>query len=288
MVESMTVQPIHGVPDDEDDLSAAPVRQGIQSVEIAARVLRAIESGLGPMTLGQVAAGSGMQPSKAHRYLVSLGRAGLVSRSTTSGRYDLGPATRRLGIAALRRTDEVAVATEHVQVLRDRTSHAVNLAVWGEHGPVLIRWDYGSWPLPITVRVGATMPLLTSSVGQAYLAHLPEALAVPLLTGPHDDGQQGQVDRSTDAVVAQVSAIRARVLREGYALTNDAVVPGITSVAAAVPGAPDSLPVVVALVLPSRQATDEVVAVMAKELLATVAAIADELGHARQESSRRA
>lgn len=86
-------------------------RQGIQSVENAKAVLLALESGAGPLTLTQVAEGAGMQPNKAHRYLVSLGRVGLVSQSPQSGRYDLGPAMRRLGAEALRRMDEVGVAS---------------------------------------------------------------------------------------------------------------------------------------------------------------------------------
>jgi hypothetical protein len=66
-------------------MDAEPVayaRQGIQSVENAMTVLLALERGAGPMTLTQVAEGCGMQASKVHRYLVSLGRVGLVSQST--------------------------------------------------------------------------------------------------------------------------------------------------------------------------------------------------------------
>src|ERR1700752_4741229 len=140
---------------------APDARQGIQSVEIAMRVLLALERGAGPMTLTQIAEGCGRQASKVHRYLVSLGRVGLVSQSPRSGRYDLGPSLRRLGMEALRRMDEVGLASEYLPGLRDRTRHAVNLAVWGDHGPVVVRWDYGSYALPITVRVGATLPMLT-------------------------------------------------------------------------------------------------------------------------------
>jgi DNA-binding IclR family transcriptional regulator len=46
-------------------------------------LLLALERGAGPMT--QIAEGCGMQASKVHRYLVSLGRVGLVSQSPRSG-----------------------------------------------------------------------------------------------------------------------------------------------------------------------------------------------------------
>ncbi|MEU3508260.1 IclR family transcriptional regulator [Streptomyces longwoodensis] len=247
------------------------MRQGIQSVELAMTVLQALEEGLGPMTLSQIAAASGMQPSKTHRYLVSLGRVGLVAQSSRSGRYDLGPAMRRLGIEALRRMDEVALVSEHLPALRDRTGHAVNLAVWGDHGPVVVRWEYGSYALPITVRVGATMSLLTSSIGLVYLAHLPKTLTGPLLRGQL--GTPGAPDRD------ELDGLIADVHRTGVAVTSGGVVPGVVSVAAPVFPAADSLPLAVAVVLPARQATDTVLASVASELLRSAQAMSKELGN---------
>lgn len=235
-------------------------------------IVEVIERGLGPMSLTQIAQASGMGPSKAHRYLVSLSRVGMVAQSQRSGLYDLGPAARRIGVESLRRMDEVGLVSEHLPGLRDRTSHAVNLAVWGDHGPVLVRWDYGSHALPITVRVGATLPLLTSSVGQVYLAHLPESLTRPVLEG------QLSTDPSTSPTAAELDALRAEVRRRGVGETSGGVIPGVISLAAPVFPAGDSLPLVVALVLPARVADAAELDRIEQELLRTVAVIADELG----------
>lgn len=251
---------------------AADARQGIQSVELAMTVLRALEEGRGPMSLTQLATASGMGASKAHRYLVSLGRIGLVTQSRSSGLYDMGPSLRRLGMEALRRMDEVSLASEHLPGLRDRTRHAVNLAVWGEHGPVIVRWDYGSYALPITVRVGATLPLLSSSVGRVYLAHLPETLTGPVLRGERESGTHADVPD------AEIARIKETVLRDGVALTSGGVIPGVTSAAAPVFTA-GSLPLVVAIALPAREATDEVLAAVTAELRSTTTAMSAELGH---------
>jgi DNA-binding IclR family transcriptional regulator len=257
-------------------------RQGIQSVELAMTVLRALEDGLGPMSLTQIAAAAGMSPSKAHRYLVSLGRVGLVAQSRSSGAYDLGPAMRRLGIESLRRMDEVGLASEHLPGLRDRTRHAVNLAVWGDAGPVLVRWDYGSYALPITVRVGATMPMVASSVGRVFLAHLPMAQTEPVLRAELESG------RRADLPIGEIARIRAEVLRDGYALTTDGVIPGVTSVAAPVFTGTGPLPLVVALAMPAREAGPEAVAAVAAELLRTTRAMSAELGHTDRPDPARA
>jgi DNA-binding IclR family transcriptional regulator len=265
-------------PDDDRETSAAngarapQARQGIQSVEIAMTVLLALEAGAGPMSLSQIAARSSMQPSKVHRYLVSLARVGLVAQSPTSGLYDLGSSLRRLGAEALRRMDEVSLASEYLPGLRDRTRHSVNLAVWGDNGPVIVRWDYGAYALPITVRVGATMPLLSSAVGQVFLAYLPETLTAPVLKAQHPAADPGPL---TDEEIERAKAV---VRRDGIAFTSGGLIPGVASVAAPVFTTTASLPLVAAIALPKQQATAAVLRSLSAELLATTRAISAELG----------
>ena len=247
-----------------------PERQGIQSVEIGARVLLAMEQGTGPMTLGEIAQLSGLESSKLHRYLVSLCRSGLATRAP-SGRYDFGPTMRRLGAAALRRTNEVAVTSEHMPVLRDQTGHSVNLSVWGDEGPIVVRWDYGAYALPLTVRVGATLPLLASSAGHVFLSLLPEPLTAQA---------RQQVRGANGATVsdAKVASIRAAVRRTGVAVIKGSVIPGVASVSAPVLTSGDSLPLVLTVVLPDEELTPAEQARVTELLLRTTEAVSRELG----------
>jgi DNA-binding IclR family transcriptional regulator len=251
-----------------DDLG----RNGIQSVETAMRVLLALESGGGALSLSAIAQASGMQPSKAHRYLVSLGRIGLTSQDPASGCYDFGSALRRLGAEALRRTNEVGLVSSHATRLRDRTGHSVNLAVWGDRGPLVVSWAYGTRPLPLTVRVGATLPLLTSSVGQIFLAHLPESLTDEVL------GEELR-GKDTGWTKERVAATRAETREQGHAVTHSGVIPGIISVAAPVFAAGDPLPLAISVVLPESAGTSDHLAEVTAELHHTVTAASQELGH---------
>lgn len=249
-------------------------RQGIQSVEIAMTVLDALAESGAPASLTQIAKAAEMSASKAHRYLVSLSRAGLVTQSRDSGRYDLGPALRRLGMEALRRTDEVGLVSDALPGLRDRTAHAVNLAIWGDTGPVIVRWQYGSHPLPITIRIGAIMPLASTSIGRVFLAHLPDALTAPVLRAEPDMPSPDELAR-----------IKAEVLQTGYAATTNSMIPGITSVAAAVAADSTPLPLAVGIALPARSTQTEIDAA-AEELLRTTAAMSVELGAATPSAFR--
>jgi DNA-binding IclR family transcriptional regulator len=49
----------------------------------------------------------------------------------------------------------------------------VFLAIWGNHGPTIVRWEESSEPVTLNVRVGSVMPLVTSATGRAFAAFMP-------------------------------------------------------------------------------------------------------------------
>ena len=55
-------------------------QRGIQSVEVGGQLLRALADGDGPMMLRDLARNAGMSAAKAHPYLVSFMRIGLVEQ----------------------------------------------------------------------------------------------------------------------------------------------------------------------------------------------------------------
>ena len=72
-----------------DRKSTTRQKGGVNSVEVAGNLLRAISEAAGPARLADIARATGMPTAKAHRYIVSLIRAGLVERDPNSGHYDL-------------------------------------------------------------------------------------------------------------------------------------------------------------------------------------------------------
>jgi DNA-binding IclR family transcriptional regulator len=254
------------------DLMTRDDRQGIQSVEVAMRVLTALEQARGPVPLSSLAKLASMPPNKAHRYLVSLIRVGLAEQEQPSGLYTLGSATRRLGIEALRRGDEVSIATTHATALRDQTQHTTNLSTWSDAGPVIIRWDYGAYPLPITVRVGSTLPLLDSSVGRVYLAHLPTTLTAPALKAQQKRGETRSMPRE------EVQAVLADVREAGFSLTTGGVIPGLSAIAAPIFASGPGVALVLAIAVPTHALTPAVKRSLVKDLTSTCLAITKDLG----------
>ena len=145
---------------------------GIQSVEVSAALLRALAETSGPMTLTSLAKQARMSLSKAHKYLASFIRIGLVRQDSVSGRYMLGRFAAELGFAAMRNIDVVEIAQETLDSLRDRLDTTAALSVWGSQGPTVVRKALNLQPVSLLVQLGTVTPLLTSSTGRVFAAYL--------------------------------------------------------------------------------------------------------------------
>ena len=195
-------------------------RRGIQSVEIGLRLIDVLRDAPGSLSLKALAAAAELPISNCHRYCVSFVRAGYMQQDARSGRYDLGPRLVQAGLAALARTDAIAVATEALEALVDETGHTGQLAVWGDRGPTIIRWITGRAAVRTSVTAGATLPLLTSATGRVFLGFLPRRQTAALAA---HEAMAGGGD--PDALAAQALAM-------GMGHVAGDHIPGLSAVAA--------------------------------------------------------
>ena len=198
-----------------------PQRLGIQSLEHGLRLARSLAVLRGAQPLKALAAHAGMPPAKAHRYLVSLIRCGLAEQDPASGRYRLGPLALELGMAALRDIDVLSLGGEILAELRNEIDETVLLAIWGNKGPVVARWEESSRPVATNVRAGWVMPLANSATGRCFAAYLPAAMTAPLLELPRGASQR---------YVEQLAEVRAR----GLSRVQGDLLRGVAAVAAPV------------------------------------------------------
>ena len=156
-------------------------RAGIQSLEVGFALLDVLTQTPGPLMLRDLAARAGMSAAKAHRYLVSFQRLGLVVQDSRTTRYDLGPAALKLGLAALSRLDAVRLARERIPPLMEQIGHTLALAVWGNHGPTIVHWEESPQAVTANLRLGDVMPLLSSATGRCFAAFMSPDVVAPLL-----------------------------------------------------------------------------------------------------------
>lgn len=208
-------------------------RAGIQSVEVGYALLEALARARGPLMLRDLAAAAGMSAAKAHRYLVSFQRLGLVSQDAASARYDLGPAALRMGLAAITRLDAVKLARERLPVLMPQIGHTLALAVWGNHGPTIVHWEESPEAVTVNLRLGDVMPLLSSATGRCFAAHVSREAIAPLLRAELARARQlGRTDlpRTQSELKTLLDDVRTR----GLARVVDTLLPGIAGFCAPV------------------------------------------------------
>src|SRR5690349_21573366 len=109
-------------------------RRGIQSVEIAFRLLMALQNTQQPLPLKEIAARAEMTASAANNYLVSLVRTGLAAADEKPGFYRLGPAALMLGISATKQIDGFDVVRNELGKLRDATQCSGAITIWTTDG----------------------------------------------------------------------------------------------------------------------------------------------------------
>jgi DNA-binding IclR family transcriptional regulator len=206
-------------------------KHGVQSLEIGMSILRTMVDGQRSMMLKDIAAAAEMPASKAHRYLVSLIRAGLVNQDPMTSRYDLGNFALSLGLVALDRLDRVRLGLNTIAEMRDEINQTTALAVWGERGPVIVRWERPRRPITVNVITGTVLDLLMSATGRVFAAWMPKKTIAPMITEELKSASLPPELKSKAAVEALLADIRA----QGFAATNGQhKVPGVEAVAAPV------------------------------------------------------
>src|SRR5438309_3548337 len=103
-------------------------QRGIQSVEVGGQLLLALVHSGRPMALKDLAREAGMTPAKAHPYLVSFGKLGLIEQTSASGHYGLGALAMQLGLISLQQFDPVRLATPRLAELARTLGHTVAIA----------------------------------------------------------------------------------------------------------------------------------------------------------------
>jgi DNA-binding IclR family transcriptional regulator len=210
--------------------SAAPRerRQRVQSAQTGMAVLKGLARLGGRASLSGLAAAVGESPAKVHRYLVSLIEEGLVAQDSTTQQYLLGAEAMMIGVAAMRQADPVRIVEPALVRLRETLEVTSFVAVMGNKGPTIIRFEEPGLPVTVNVRVGSVMSLLWSSTGRVFLGLLDDTrvLAQAEEELKHADSSlRAQLEASDP-----IGTLRRDVQRERCASVRDTNLKGISAV----------------------------------------------------------
>ncbi len=198
----------------------------IEALARGLEVIAAFRAGYGTLSLAEVAAAAGLARPTARRILITLAELGYVRAQ--DGGYALTPRVLELGVAYVRSQGLWDVARPHMQALVARTHESCSVAQLDGSDIVYVARVAVPKIVGLSVQIGTRFPALATSLGKVLLAALPAAEMEAALAQPTRSGlaPRWQPDRAErDAALREV---RAR----GWALTDEALAPGIRSVAA--------------------------------------------------------
>ena len=205
-------------------------RQRVQSAQTGMAVLKGLARLGGRASLSGLAACVGESPAKVHRYLVSLIEEGLVAQDTTTQQYLLGVEAMMIGVAAMRQADPVRIAEPALVRLRETLEVTSFVAVMGNKGPTIIRFEEPGLPVTVNVRVGSVMSLLWSSTGRVFLGLLDDTRVLA-----QAEEELAHADASLRAQLSTsdpIGALRRDVQAARCASVRDTNLKGISAVSA--------------------------------------------------------
>lgn len=205
-----------------DDDGDARSPRGIQSIEVGGQLLKALVRAGSALALKDLARAAGMTPAKAHPYLVSFGKLGLVEQDPVSGRYGLGPLALQLGLIGLQQVDPVRLAVAQLPALAAQLGCTVSAAVWGPMGPIIVHVEHGPTPVHVAMRHGTPASLRHTGTGKVFAAFAPPQAVAEALAR---EGEAAALD--DPAFAAELQDIR----RERLSRVRDELLPGISAMA---------------------------------------------------------
>ena len=253
-------------------------QRGIQSIEVGGQLLHALAHAGRPLPLKELAAAAGMAAAKAHPNLVSFGKIGLVEQDKASGRYGLGALALQLGLMSLQQADPVRIATPVIEALAQQTGHTVAMAVWGTHGPTIVRLAESPAAVHVNMRHGTVFSITGTASGQLFAAWLGEDVVRPLYEAERRDAAR-QAGAALPSWAQFTKTTLAEVRAQGLARADGAVVAGVSALAAPVQDHRGAIVLALTAIGPSAALDTRWDGPVAGQLRQAAAAASARLGH---------
>lgn len=166
--------PVNKVKTKEDRHFVSALARGL-------KVLACFRSGDELLGNHEIARRSGLPKSTISRLTYTLIKLGYLHYVQESAKYRLGTATLALGSAMLGRMDVRRLARPMMQELANFSRGMVSLGMRERFNMIYIENCRSQSALTLRLDVGSRIPLVTTAMGRAYLAILPEAERAELL-----------------------------------------------------------------------------------------------------------
>jgi len=159
-------------------------RGTIQSVERAARILRALGTGTSRMGVTEIAERLGLAKGTCYGLLRTLEQQELVEQDPETGKYRLGPMMLQLGNAFLDNHELRGRSLLWADSLASRVGESVRVGVLNGSNVLIVHHVFRPDNSVQILEVGASIPWHACALGKAIVAFLEPAAKAAMLAGP--------------------------------------------------------------------------------------------------------
>ncbi|MBC7924860.1 MAG: IclR family transcriptional regulator [Bryobacteraceae bacterium] len=193
------------------------------------RVLEVFDSEAREMTLSQIASKAGLDAGTTYRIVRTLVQLGYLLEAPEAKRYYLGLKVLSLGFHAIARMNPQESARPVLRSLVGQLREAASIGVLDEANVVYIdRVQAGLVRLGVEVRIGSRVPVYSSAIGHAAIAHLPKAQRTHIL----NLRERVKITPNTPTSLAVIEERLKAVRTNGYAVSDGETVMGLRVIAA--------------------------------------------------------
>lgn len=207
-------------------------RYFIESVRRALQVLEAFTQETPCLTLTEIAEAVGLDKSTCFRFVFTLEKLGYLRRDLDSRRYHPGLKVLRLGFTVLDIIELSEVAKPFLKTLSERCGETTNMVVREGNEIVYIARNRTQQIVNVNLQLGSRLPVYCTSMGKAVLLDMTRDGLIRLLgEGPFPCLTPNTITHLDDLV-----AELAKVRELGYAINEEELAAGLSSVAAPIRG----------------------------------------------------
>ncbi|HEU5017228.1 MAG TPA: IclR family transcriptional regulator C-terminal domain-containing protein [Pseudolabrys sp.] len=178
-----------------------------------------------PLTVARAAELAGISRASARRCLRTLQALGYAEHDGKL--FQLAPRALRLGYAYLASTHLARIVQPVIEIACERTRHSISVALLDDTRVLVIARAYVQRSLSVGLGVGSWLPAYCSANGRVLLAALPDNQIEALLKRT----ARVKLTKRTLVRVPEIVAEIARVRERGYAINDEEVEPGLSTIA---------------------------------------------------------
>lgn len=247
----------------------------VQSVDRAFSILEALSDG--EIGLVELSKRVGLNKSTVYRLLNTLISKGYVSQNFDNSKYKLTLKTLQIGSKVQSNLNIVNIAKPYIQQLSLDTNEVVHLVHIENNELIYIDKIESNNTIRMHSYIGKSIPLYSSAVGKAYLAHLKENDFLSIW----NDLQNNIIEFTRNTITTKERMLKeiAAIRKQGYAIDNEENEEGVICVASPIFNFNKELNYAISISTPKMRINQEKISFFGSLVKETSKKISKELGY---------